>query len=262
MKKVAIETLLAWAFTQELPKIGAGGGGSVISASNWNVIADIAALGTIIDRNPNHYGAIPGYVYEGEPAPDAVVVGDAVRQLAVRGGYEVADGWYPFPDWVDPQGLVRAEVERVVAEQRGRSDRLSGSHVVNLVISAAKLGRGPSWHASEPRSQVARSSNGKDLWFVKRIARDRTGARYTIEDNGYDPKRHRPKKGAYRKFKLESSVRGAILSRLDWQLWQSALEALHESLRDKLTAHALADFHPDRHPWNRQETTSKSQLTC
>ncbi|WP_421581119.1 hypothetical protein [Shinella sp. M31] len=261
MKKTTIEALLAWAFTQELPKVGAGDGGSAVSASSWNVIADIAALGTIIDRNPNRYGAIPGYIYEGEPAHDAVIVGEAVRALATRGGYEIAEGWFPFPDWADPHGLVGLEVDKVIAEQRNRSDRLSGSHVVNLVMSAAKLGRGPCWQADEPRSQVMRSSNGKDIWFVMRTVRDRTGARYIVEDNGYDAKRHRPKKGAYRKYKLESPVRGAILSRLDWQLWQSALQILHESLQDRLTSHTLQEFHPDRHPWRRQEMAGKNTLS-
>ena len=253
MKKTTIEALLTWAFTQELPKIGAGSAGSAVALSNWNIIADIASLGTMIDRNPNRYGAIPGYIDEGEPAHDALLVGDAVRALAAHGGFEIADGWNPFPEWSDPQGLVRTEVQRVVQEQRGRSDRLSGAHVVNLVISAAKLGRGPVWQADEPRTQIMRGSNGRDMWFVTRTARDRLGERYTFEDNGYDAKRCKPKKGAYRKYHLEHSVRGAILSRLDWQLWQSALEALHESLLNRLDAHALVVFQPDRHPWIRSK---------
>lgn len=251
MKKINIEALLTWAFTQELPKIGAGSAGSAVAFSNWNVIADIAALGTMIDRNPNRYGAIPGYIDEGEPAYDALLVGDAVRALAAHGGFEIADGWNPFPEWSDPQGLVREEVGRVVQEQRGRSDRLSGAHVVNLVISAAKLGRGPVWRADEPKTQFMRGSNGKDLWFVTRWGRDRLGQRYSYEDNGCDQKTRKPKKGAYRKYRLDGPVRGAALSRLDWQLWQSALETLHESLRARLVAHSLIDFYPDRHPWIR-----------
>lgn len=255
MKKINIEALLTWAFTQELPKIGAGMGGTAVSFSNWNVIADIASLGTMIDRNPNCYGAIPSYVSEGEPAADAVLVGKAVHALAEHGGFEIAEGWNPFPEWTDPQGLVRKEVEQVVSEQRARSDRLSGKHIVNLVISAAKLGRGPVWLVDEPRTQIVRGSNGKDMWFITRTARNRMGERYTFEDNGYDAKCCKPKRGAYRKYRLEHTARGAIMSRLDWQLWQSALEALHESLRDRLFAHTLIDFHPDRHPWTRPKMT-------
>lgn len=261
MKKTTIEQLLTWAFVHELPKVGAGGGGSAVAGSSWNAIVEIAALGTMIDRSPNAYGAIPGYIYEGEPADDAVLVGDAVRALASREGFEIAPGWNPFPEWQDPHGLIRAEVERIAEEQRGRSDRLNGRHVVNLVISAAMLGRGPSWEAKEPAARPIIDVNGRAMWFIDRKAKDRLGRVYTYTDNGFDQRRHRPVKGAYRKWKLDRSLRGDILSRLDWQLWQSALEALHESLRDRLQSHELFDFVPDRHPWMRAKTASEMSLS-
>lgn len=251
MKKMSIEALLTWAFTQELPKLGAGGGGSFMAASNFSFISEVAVLGTIIDRSPNHFGVIPGYLYEGDPSSDALAVGNAVNELADRGGLEIDAGWYPFPEWADPQGLVRGEVDKIAAEQRQRNDRLTGRHVVNLVISSAMLGRGPIWTADEPETEFVRGANGRDVWFVTRWSRDRVGKRYSYEDNGYDAKRCKPKSGAYRKYRLAHSVRGATLSRLDWQLWQSALEALHESLRSRLSDHTLLEFHPDRHPWVR-----------
>jgi len=262
MKKSTIEQLLTWAFVHELPKVGAGNGGTLVAGSSWNAIVEVAALGTMIDRTPNHYGAIPGYVYEGEPAADAVLVGDAVRALAQREGFEIAAGWHPFPEWQDPHGLVRAEVERVADEQRCRSDRLNGRHVVNLVISAAMLGRGPSWEAKEPTSRMKLGAKGKPIWFIDRKSKDSLGRTYIYQDNGYDQKRHRPLKGAYRQWTLSRSIRGDILTRLDWQLWQSALEVLHESLRDRLGAHQLYAFAPDRHPWLRAKTGAENTLSA
>ncbi|NVP54474.1 hypothetical protein [Mycoplana rhizolycopersici] len=249
MKKITIEKLLTWAFVHELPKIGAGGGGSVVAGSSWNAIVEIAALGTMIDRSPNAYGTIPSYIYEGEPASDAVLVGDAVRALASREGFEIAHGWNPFPEWQDPYGLIRAEVDRIAEEQRSRSDRLNGRHVVNLVISAAMLGRGPSWDASEPVARPMLDVNGRAMWFIDRKAKDRLGRVYTYTDNGFDQRRHRPVKGAYRKWKLDRSLRGDILSRLDWQLWQDALVALHMELKNNLESHSLSTFFPARRPW-------------
>lgn len=262
MKKIEIEKLLTWAFVHELPKVGAGNGGTAVGYSSWNAIADIASLGTMIDRTPNPYGAIPGYIYEGEPAPDAVLVGDAVRALAGRDGFEIAAGWHPFPEWQDPHGLIRAEVERIADEQRDRSDRLNGRHVVNLVVSSAMLGRGPSWEAAAPTARPMLGPKGKPIWFVDRKAKDSLGRTYTYRDNGYDQKRHRPIKGAYRRWTLNRPLRGDILARLDWQLWQSALEVLHESLRERLAAHVLYDFVPDRHPWTRAKKAAENSLSA
>ncbi|MDR6757825.1 hypothetical protein J2Y48_003122 [Mycoplana sp. BE70] len=261
MKKTTIEQLLTWAFVHELPKVGAGNGGSLVAGSSWNAIVEIAALGTMIDRNPNYYGAIPGYVYEGEPAADALIVGDAVRELAKRDGFEIAAGWHPFPEWEDPHGLICTEVDRVADEQRNRSDRLNGKHVVNLVISAAMLGRGPSWDADEPSARPLIDVNGRAMWFVDRKAKDSLGRVYTYTDNGYDQRRHRPIKGAYRKWRLNRPLRGDILARLDWQLWQSALEVLQDSLCGRLSAHELFEFVPDRHPWMRVKRAEGNGLS-
>lgn len=250
MKKTTIEALLTWAFTQELGKVGAGGtyAGPGYSVA-WSGLVEMAALGTMVDRSPNVYGAIPSYVYEGEPRPDAVVVGDAVRALAHE-GFEIADGWDPVAEWTDERGLIAEAVAKVAAEQRNRPDRLSGRHILSLIISSAVLGRGPSWQA-EPPKVVMVEHRGKPAWFVMRKAKDRTGKVHQYEDNGFDQRRQRPVKGAYRKWALDRSIRGDILSRLDWQLWQSALELLHRRLSapKQLEEHQLLPFRPIRAPW-------------
>lgn len=247
MKKTTIEALLTWAFTLELPKIGTSEASYSAAPSTWGILSDVINLGTMIDKSPNGYGVISGFSYEGEPHEDALVVGDAVRALADR-NFEIGEGWNPFPDWEDPHGLIADEVARVSAEQLGRSGRLNGRHVVSLVTTAAILKRGPDWRCDEPKTVMV-MSNGKPAWFIMRKCRDRTGAILNYEDNGFDQRKQRPKSGAYRKYRLDHSARGAILSRLDWQLWQAALEDLSESLCGRLQSHELAPFYPDRQPW-------------
>lgn len=249
MKKISVENLLNWAFTQELGKVGVmadmGHGFSLA----WSGMAEVAALGTIVDRSPNAFGVIPSFVYEGEPHRDAIEAGEAVRRLAEH-GFDIADGWNPMTDWTDEYGLIADEVARIADEQRGRSDYLSGQHVVSLVITSAILGRGPDWRAKEPKP-VVQMNKGKPVWFVKRKAKDSLGKAYEYEDNGFDRRRQRPLKGAYRKWRLDGSIRGDVLSRLDWQIWRSALEQIHAWLSDKsrLSAHELLPFVPRRQPW-------------
>lgn len=249
MKKISVENLLTWAFTQELGKVGVLADVGQGYSAAWSGMAEVAVLGTIIDRSPNAFGVVPNFVYEGEPHPDAIVVGRAVHRLADL-GFDIANGWNPMTDWKDETGLIAEEVERLATEQRGRSDRLSGQHVVSLVISVAVLQRGPDWHADEPKA-VQLTSNGKPAWFVRRKAKDSLGKIYEFEDNGFDQRRQRPLKGAYRKWRLDRSIRGDVLSRLDWQLWQSALEQIHAWLSAKwrLSGHELLPFVPSRQPW-------------
>lgn len=248
MKTVTIEALLTWAFTAELCKVGGGGDGlSGVAASSWSMVDNFAALGTLIDRSPNAYGVIPGFIEDGAPHTDALVVGDAVRALAAR-GFDIPEGWQPFPEWSDEHGLIAAEVARVVGEVRLKGERLAGRHVVALVTTSAILGRGPDWEAKEPTTRMV-EANGKPLWFVTRSSRDAFGRVYAFEGDGYDRKKQRPMRGAYRKFELSSSIRGAILSRLDWELWQDALADMAERLEARLESHRIAPFYPDRHPW-------------
>jgi hypothetical protein len=253
MKTISIENLLIWAFTVELPKVGAGQV-SVPGFSPTDVMVQFMELGTSIDKSPNGFGVVAGYAYEGEPHPDALVVGNAVKRLADRDGFEVGAGWKPFPDWTDEHGLVAAEVRKVVAAETGRGGRLNGKQVVNLVTSAAILKRGPDWHAEEPKA-VMMTRSGKPAWFVSRTRKTpRTGAIETYEDDGFDQKKQRPKPGAYRKYRLDRSIRGDIVARLEWQVWQSALETLAEELSGRLSDHEIAPFRPNRAPWFASQT--------
>lgn len=263
MKKITIEALLQWAFTEELPKVGTSeSAGPSAAPSTWGVLSDVITLGTMVDKSPNKFGVISGYVWQGEPHPDALVVGRAVRALAERDGYEVAEGWNPFPEWPDDHGVIRAEVERIRIEQvNDRSGRLNGKHVVHLVTTSAILKRGPEWQAEQPKIVMVERS-GKPAWFVMRKAKDSLGRTMWFEDNGFDQKRQRPVRNAYRKWRLAGSIRSDVISRLEWQIWQSALEVLHESLMGRLSGHDLLPFTPDRHPWApRRKQVQDLQVT-
>lgn len=250
MKTVSIEDLLHWAFTFELPKAQSRAedeGTGVRSA--WQTLTNFGELGTLIDRSPNQYGLIPGYVFEGDPHPDAVAVGEAVRELAdVR--FEISDGWNPLPEFDDPHGLIAAGVAAVVDELQHKPDFLAGRHMIALVTTAAVLKRGPDWYAETPEYRMV-ESRGKPRWFVTVMKRDRSGRQIEVEEDGMDRKSMRPKPGAYRRWELEYPLRGDILSRLDWQLWQDALGRLASALSSRLATHALRTFVADRAPWTR-----------
>ncbi len=250
MKTIGITELLSWAFCQELCKIGSGGDGlTSVGSSNWSLTRDMATLGTLIDKSPNAYGVVPGFIEDGEPHADAVKVGDAVRGLA-RIGFEIPEGWMPFPEFDDPHGLIAKEVARVVAEVRLKGDRLGGRHLVSLVTGAAILGRGPDWSCTQPKARMV-SMNGTPRWFILRKTTDAFGRVFEIESDGFDAVKRRPKKGAYRRYELSQPLRGAILARLDWQLWQDALSALGNDLHGRLANHQIAAFSADRQPWAR-----------
>ncbi|MGQ3078558.1 MAG: hypothetical protein ACT6RT_10950 [Allorhizobium sp.] len=211
----------------------------------------MAVLGTLIDRSPNIFGVIPGFIEEGDPHPDALAVGRGVRRLNEI-GFDVPDGWMPFPEFDDPHGLIAVEVERVVSEVRLKGDRLGGRHLVALVTGAAILGHGPDWSCEQPSFRLV-EVRGKPRWFMTKKVPDSLGRVYEIEVDGFDAKRQRPMRGAYRKYELSRMMRSEILSRLDWQLWQDALEVLGNLLAGQLSAHRIAAFSPDRQPWARKK---------
>lgn len=249
MKTMNIKQLLNWAFVHELPKIGAPERvGGAAAPSSWDVLSDVITLGTMIDKSPNMFGVVSSYIYEGEPHADALKVGGAVKRLAEH-SFTIPAGWQPFPEWSDENGLIREEVARIVETECGRSGRMNGRYIAQMVTSAAILGREPDWTVDFVPKQVALTNNGRPAWFILRKQRDRTGKVVSYEDNGYDQRNRRPKEGAYRKFKLDTPIRSAVAARLEWQLWVSALEALHSDLSGRLSSHDLLPFFPNRTPW-------------
>lgn len=257
MRKIGIEELLNWAFVQELPKQGAFEAMGPGFSQAWSLMQDVAALGTTVDTSPKGYGAInqfgvvTDFVYLGFPHADAVKVGEAVKAFDGQVGLDIGQDWNPFSNWQDEHGLIAAEVASVIEAVKARPELSNGRHVVSLVTTCAVLGRGPDWHADEPEAEIV-GAQGKPLWFVQEKVRTATNRVVTQEVDGRDARTRRPKPGAYRKYRLDRSLRGSALSRLDWQLWQSALVSLRNDLAGRLEAFDLLPFHPSRAPWLRQ----------
>lgn len=239
--KITIEKLLQWAFTEELGERASGV--EPMGTSNFTMIMDVVRLGAIIDRSTN----IKGMAFALEPNADAVAAVEAVRALAGRGFY-IGEGWNPFPEWRDEHGLVALAVKDEVEAIRLRGEYLNGRHAAALVYSCAVMGRGPDWEAEEPASGYAKRG-GTDAWFLSKKGKDAFGRVYAFETDGYDRKRKRPMRGAYRKMELLEPVRGAIVARLEWQIWQDALSELHSALANQLVSHDLLPFTPRRQPW-------------
>ncbi|TPW28599.1 hypothetical protein FJU08_17500 [Martelella alba] len=261
MKKVAINELLTWAFTEELCKEGAGPKASLGPAmikSAWSAMSEVETLGTVVDRSPNGFGVIPAAIDLGEPHEDALKVAEAVRALT-KEGFDIPDSWQPFPEWDDERGLIAAEVARVMMHEKMRGQRRTGRHAYNLIVTCAVLKHGPDWHAERPAEQMI-MRQGKPAWFMMKRMKDSFGNWREYEVDGYDRKAQRPRKGAYRKYELAEPLRGAIIARIDWLVWRSALKLLERELAGQLTRSSLLSIAFDSQPWNIRQAV-KVQVT-
>ncbi|WP_176085750.1 hypothetical protein [Martelella sp. HB161492] len=250
MTKLTIKELLTWAFTEELCKEGAGPKaflGPAMIKSAWSAMSEVETLGTMVDRSPNGFGVIPIDIDLGEPHEDALKVAEAVKALT-RHGFDIPDGWQPFPEWDDERGLIAAEVARVLVHEKLRGERQTGRHAYNLIVTCAVLKRGPDWFAERPAEKMIMRL-GKPAWFMMKQSKDRFGKIHRLEVDGYDRRAQRPKKGAYRRYELDGSLRGAIAARIDWLVWQAALKILERELGGELSRHSLVSMKHDTAPW-------------
>ncbi len=251
-KTMTIQQLLTWAFTEELCKAEAQGGRLVPIMSNPNaIVGEVGALGTLIDRSPNAWGVIPTWEMDGLPDEDALTVGRAVRALTDT-GFDIPEGWRPFPEWAnDEHGLIAAEVDRVLCEERAHGTRRTGRHAYNLILTCAVLKRGPDWQAERPKVRMV-ERQGKPVWFMIKRQKDCLGRWHEIEVDGYDRKAQRPKRGAYRKYALSHGLRAEVLSRIDWIVWQAALQMLERELAGQLICKQITPMRFDMAPWKRE----------
>lgn len=251
-KNMTIQQLLTWAFTEELCKAEAAGGRLAPSMSNPNaIVGEVGALGTLIDRSPNAWGVIPTWEVDGLPHEDALTVGRAVRALTET-GFDIPEGWQPFPEWTDDEhGLIAAEVDRVLCEEREHGTRRTGRHAYNLILTCAVLKRGPDWRAERPKVRMV-ERNGMPAWFVEKKFRDSLGQVHLREVDGRDKTSRRPVKGAYRKYMLSSGLRAEVLSRIDWIVWQAALQMLERELAGRLICKQITAMRFDMAPWKRE----------
>lgn len=247
MKTVTIDELLTWAFVHELPK-GGGVEGLVNPNSAWRMISE---LGTRVSSGTPQGGGTY-YIEQGEPADDAVAVGEAVAALAGC-DVDIAASWRPLGDWPSDDAVVAGLRDAAVAAVRrtflARAQAARAAHIVNLVVGQAILGGTPDCHAEPPRVRLV-ERHGRPAWFVRRPVVDpTTGEAVVMEVDGYDPRRGRPLPNAYRRHELADDPRGDILGRLDYQLWVAALRRLAGVLAPMLVAHRLLPCDLSATPW-------------
>ncbi|WP_394689037.1 hypothetical protein [Hoeflea sp.] len=248
MKQIPIIQLLEWAYRHELPKAERAGGGIAASApSSWGMVSDYGILGTVIDAPLNGYGVVATFMDEGEPHPDALIVGRAVAELdAVR--ISIGDGWTPFPEWADADGLVAEAVRRI----RPRLASMSVQEIQATLIARAVLGRKPDWRGEEPRRAMVKRG-GKPAWFVKVPGHDAYGRPVQHEQDGFNPKSRRPRPGAYRKYRLTDDVSGLAIDRFRRTLWALAVRHVAHQVASgahgHLSGHQLTGVVPTIAPW-------------
>lgn len=251
MRTKTIEELLTWAFVDELPKGGgvdgldnANSAWRMLQASSWGKVTAFAELlaKVDVDRGGSNY-----FIEQGEPHEDAMLVGEAVADLA-RYEVVVPQGWNALADWPDDDGLVMPAVERAVEQFRLRPSLRQRAGTVSLVVGTAILGREPDW-SSEPSKVRMVERSGRPAWFVMRRVTDNLGQTYDLEVDGYNARSGRPARGAYRKYEFSTSPTGDVLARLDYQIWVAALRLLHRTLAPRLSAHHLQPLERSMTPW-------------
>ena len=258
MKAVVIEELVRWAYGQELPKLdrATDGGWSLPSGSSgWDMVAEIAMLGTVVDRS----GAVPSAQFaepEG-PHPDALAVHHAVLGLA-GSTLTMPEG---FDALRDCTGLT--EAERIDVHQRGfviasaKGDRLAA-----LLIRRGAIGDVPTWrdHGSIARRPVL-GANGRERWF--RVVNASAGPGRPAqpqEVDGLDKRTQRPMRGAYRKTYLDPCPSLLVAERIEYQTWVLALDLLADALAGRMTAHRALPPSAPLWPWEGEGERVASRI--
>lgn len=262
MRTVTIEELLSWAFVHELPK-GGGVDGLAnmnsawrkLQASSWGKVTAFAELMTLVDTDPGG----GNYLFEqGEPHDDAIVVGEAVAALAFAEPALPA-GWWPLPDWQFAgeveRGLAEAAVGRALERWASRTPARRAALIVNLVIGSAILGRGPHWEAPQPKVRMV-SRAGKPAWFRIVNVRDDLGHAHPREVDGFDTRRGRRHRDAYRKYEFGEDPVGDIMGRIDYRLWRMACAAVAKEVSSRLVSHRLVASDVEDEPWRLVAATS------
>lgn len=248
-RQMTIERLLHWAYCEELPKARPDNEPLMPVRSAWASVSSYAELLTVVDEN--RYGVVPLMLDAGEPHPDALRVHEAVLALDAIEPEFSAD-WQPMPELkafgdLGETALRTALNALTVVDRDGR--RQLKEPLSECVIRFAILGRWPEANLTEPLQKVAVTGpGGGPLWFrnVVTQTQDITGqpVEFAFESpDGWDASRHRPKRGAYQKFRLSPDPVPVLIGRAEASLLAAALGALEEQIRNDLEGVRLA---PDR----------------
>lgn len=242
-----VETVVAWAFREELPKMPRRADGPLPMAGGWDRAGRFAELLSLVDLfGVNQYGVVPDFSADRWPSKDALAIADAVAAVD-DAELEMPEDWHPAPE-LDRFGGIGAMAvstawRRMTRMEEGRQVlRVRPSH---LVIRAAVLGaRTDATVLDDVVERFEVHGNGEQKWFVDKTVdvivgawpdgSDRTEPR-VVEQNGWNSKQRRPLPGAYRKPYLDPDPVPTIIARAEHEIWLSALEMVRCQLAGRLS---------------------------
>src|SRR3990167_3904144 len=222
-KPMAIDSLVRWAWRDELPKA------TVISpvmpsgfSNPWNSVSRyLDLLATIQEPDVrNRYGLVPDLTAASEPHPDAIAIWWHVQDLAGL-SFRIGADWNPLEGFDIAEEHVDAAISRAIetlcfrvgrqpeAKPIGRdfrrwrlSDQREGlalrRSTVDVVQTHAILGGYPPWETETPQIRTVSYDNGQPKWFRRDTMLTETGA-VEVELDGFDRKSRRPRVDAYLK---------------------------------------------------------------
>ena len=125
---------------------------------------------------------------------------------------------------------------------------LTGKEIQAMLIARAVLGRKPDWRGNEPgRAMVMRGC--KPAWFMKEAGQDAYGRPIEREVDGFNPRSHRPRPGAYRKYRLTEDVAGLAIDRFRRTVWALSARHVAREVAGQLLSHELTAEVPTTEPW-------------
>lgn len=262
-RKMTMSDALKWAWGDELPKASLPGlhAPSLGTASAWGSILHYGQLGSIVDRQPNHYGCIP-FDEAGWPHADALRIADAVADLA-HCSVDVPEGWHPMPELgaideaLAARAVADALIKATVADPSGGLRFRARPDV--LVVRHAILGLVPEWRLWEkPVKEFETWPNGRHRWYVRRDVRTVIGEMadgsdrvevMTTEVEGWSSRLQRPVAGAFRKARFRPDPVPAMVARGEYEIFCAAMCMLFDQLADQLETIDLIAVDWPVQPW-------------
>lgn len=261
-KAMTIEEALRWAYREELPKQGPALR-RIGPAAPRSSMVGVTTLGTKIDTNG--WGVIPFTVATDDPSPDAVKLVLAAESLDALEVVRPA-GWNPIAEFGDLGPLGAAAVAKAFAAEtvvRADGKRKFKAKMYDLMLRFAYRGDRDSWRIDEPPRLAPVCENGTPKWFRiegrwvdrGRYADQNLGHWSEVEVSGFNSKSRRPYPDAYRKYTLEPDPHLAIVARMEWQVWRSAIDLLAEDV--ELETIALKPSALSQWPWEDATATAR-----
>lgn len=193
-RSLDIEAALQWAYRDELPKIGDGGGS--LWAAGTTPMFRLAALGGPVDnwaRDPGFPAAL------GPCHPDAVRIGEAVERLLSVEVDWAASRLHAVPEFAAMVGADDFPLRAMVIDP------------IPLVAMHARMGTRPTWQLDGLKAKRKIGRNGK------------------IEVVGLHPS-GRPLPGSFCPIEWSHDFRNLAVDRIEYGVWHAALVELAQEL--------------------------------